>query len=210
MRAGIVSPPPGRGWLFSALHAASKPPWKHFLPCIRRKWRDNTDAMKNPTDNLEAYLVGGAVRDRLLGLEIRDRDWVVVGATPACMLERGFKPAGEDFPVFLHPHNGEQYALARRERKTARGYKGFAVISDPGITLEQDLQRRDLTINAIAMDSNRNLIDPFAAAAETSSGESCGTSPRHFAKTRCGFCGSRASKPASTRWGSACIPPPAS
>ena len=136
------------------------------MPCIRRKWRDNTGAMKNPTDNLEAYLVGGAVRDRLLGLEIRDRDWVVVGATPARMLERGFKPAGEDFPVFLHPHNGEQYALARRERKTAKGYKGFAVISDPGITLEQDLQRRDLTINAIAMDSNGNLFDPFGGAGD--------------------------------------------
>ncbi len=122
--------------------------------------------MKDPADNLEAYLVGGAVRDRLLGLEVRDRDWVVVGATPKRMLERGFKPAGEDFPVFLHPHSGEQYALARRERKTAKGYKGFDVISDPDITLEQDLQRRDLTINAIAMDARGNLIDPFDGAGD--------------------------------------------
>lgn len=120
--------------------------------------------MKDPADNLEAYLVGGAVRDRLLGLEVCDRDWVVIGATPAHMLERGFKQAGEDFPVFLHPLSGEQYALARRERKTAKGYRGFDVISDPGITLEQDLRRRDLTINAIAMDSRGNLIDPFGGA----------------------------------------------
>lgn len=122
--------------------------------------------MKDPADNLETYLVGGAVRDRLLGLEIHDRDWVVIGATPAQMLERGFKPAGEDFPVFLHPNSGEQYALARRERKTAKGYKGFAVTSDPDITLEQDLQRRDLTINAIAMDARSNLIDPFGGAGD--------------------------------------------
>ena len=122
--------------------------------------------MKDPADNLEAYLVGGAVRDRLLGLEVRDRDWVVVGATPKDMMARGFKPAGEDFPVFLHPHSGEQYALARRERKTAQGYKGFDVISDPDITLEEDLQRRDLTINAIAMDARGNLIDPFDGAGD--------------------------------------------
>ena len=120
--------------------------------------------MTDPADNLETYLVGGAVRDRLLGLEVQDRDWVVVGATPQQMLERGFKPAGEDFPVFLHPRSGEQYALARRERKTARGYRGFAVISDPGITLEQDLQRRDLTVNAMAMDLSGRLIDPFGGA----------------------------------------------
>ena len=122
--------------------------------------------MKDPADNLETYLVGGAVRDRLLGLEVHDRDWVVVGATPAQMLERGFKPVGDDFPVFLHPLSNEQYALARRERKTAKGYKGFAVISDPTITLEQDLQRRDLTINAIAMDARGNLIDPFGGAGD--------------------------------------------
>ncbi len=120
--------------------------------------------MKDPADDLETYLVGGAVRDRLLGLAMEDRDWVVVGAAAADMIERGFKPVGEDFPVFLHPHSGEQYALARRERKTARGYQGFEVISDPSITLEEDLQRRDLTINAIAMDAEGSLIDPFGGA----------------------------------------------
>ncbi len=122
--------------------------------------------MKDPADNLQVYLVGGAVRDRLLGLAVRDRDWVVVGATPDDMLKLGFKPAGEDFPVFLHPHTNEQYALARRERKTARGYRGFAVISDANITLQQDLQRRDLRINAIAMDAHGNLIDPFDGAGD--------------------------------------------
>lgn len=120
--------------------------------------------MTDPADNLETYLVGGAVRDRLLGIEVQDRDWVVVGATAEAMLERGFTPVGDDFPVFLHPRSGEQYALARQERKTARGYRGFTVNSDPGITLQQDLQRRDLTINAIAMDAAGNLIDPFGGA----------------------------------------------
>ena len=120
--------------------------------------------MKDPADNLEVYLVGGAVRDRLLGLAVQDRDWVVIGTTPAQMIARGFKPVGDDFPVFLHPQSAEQYALARRERKTAKGYKGFEIISDPSVTLEQDLQRRDLTINALAMDSHGNLIDPFGGA----------------------------------------------
>lgn len=120
--------------------------------------------MADPADNLETYLVGGAVRDRLLGIAVKDRDWVVVGATPETMVARGFTPVGDDFPVFLHPASGEQYALARQERKTARGYRGFAVNSDPGITLQQDLQRRDLTINAIAMDAGGNLIDPFGGA----------------------------------------------
>ncbi len=117
--------------------------------------------MRDAADGLEVYLVGGAVRDRLLGLAVQDRDWVVVGCSVARMVARGFKPVGEDFPVFLHPHSGEQYALARRERKTAKGYRGFAVFSDPNITLQQDLQRRDLTINAIAQDGHGNLIDPF-------------------------------------------------
>lgn len=122
--------------------------------------------MKNPTDNLNAYLVGGAVRDRLLGIEVKDRDWVVVGATPAEMLRRGFKPVGKDFPVFAHPRNGEQYALARRERKIGKGYRGFAAVSAPDITLEQDLRRRDITINAIAEDGDGALIDPFGGAAD--------------------------------------------
>lgn len=117
--------------------------------------------MTDPADHLEVYLVGGAVRDQLLGLEVHDRDWVVVGATVERMLELKFKPVGDDFPVFLHPQSHEQYALARSERKTAKGYHGFAINSDPSITLEQDLQRRDLTINAIAKDAQGNLIDPF-------------------------------------------------
>jgi len=119
--------------------------------------------MPDAAHNLEVYLVGGAVRDRLLGIEVKDRDWVVIGATPAVMRERGFTPVGDDFPVFLHPATGEQYALARQERKTARGYRGFTVACD-GVTLHEDLLRRDLTINAIAMDADGRLIDPFGGA----------------------------------------------
>ncbi|MEN7342772.1 MAG: multifunctional CCA addition/repair protein [Pseudomonadota bacterium] len=115
----------------------------------------------NMTEGLEYYLVGGAVRDRLLGLPVKDRDWVVVGATPDDMLARGFKQVGADFPVFLHPHSGEEYALARVERKAGHGYKGFTVDFSDNVTLEEDLQRRDLTINAIAEDANGNLIDPY-------------------------------------------------
>src|SRR5690606_9283691 len=99
---------------------------------------------------MQAYLVGGAVRDRLLGRPRGDRDWVVVGATPEAMEARGFRPVGKDFPVFLHPDSGEEYALARTERKSGRGYRGFTVHADPSVTLEQDLARRDFTINAIA------------------------------------------------------------
>jgi len=119
--------------------------------------------MPDAAYNLDAYLVGGAVRDRLLGIEVKDRDWVVVGASASEMQRRGFTPVGDDFPVFLHPQTGEQYALARQERKTARGYRGFTVTSD-GVTLEEDLLRRDLTINAIAMDAAGRLIDPFGGA----------------------------------------------
>lgn len=125
--------------------------------------------MKDPVDNLEVYLVGGAVRDQLLGLPVQDRDWVVVGSSAARMLELGFKAVGDDFPVFLHPHSGEQYALARQERKIAQGYRGFDIISDPTISLEQDLQRRDLTINAVAMDAHGNLIDPFGGVRDVES-----------------------------------------
>lgn len=107
------------------------------------------------------YIVGGAVRDRLLGLPVQDRDWVVVGATPEQMLAQGFKPVGKDFPVFLHPHNREEYALARTERKTAPGYKGFVFHTAATVTLEEDLIRRDLTINAIAEAPDGTLIDPF-------------------------------------------------
>ena len=110
---------------------------------------------------LEAYEVGGAVRDALLGLPVHDRDWVVVGATPERMAELGFRPVGRDFPVFLHPDTHEEYALARTERKTARGYRGFAVQASPDVTLEDDLRRRDLTINAMARGPDGTLIDPW-------------------------------------------------
>ena len=110
---------------------------------------------------MQSYIVGGAVRDQQLGLPVKDRDWVVVGATPEQLRQQGFKPVGKDFPVFLHPHTHEEYALARTERKTAAGYHGFKVYASPEVTLEQDLQRRDLTINAMALDSTGRLIDPF-------------------------------------------------
>jgi len=110
---------------------------------------------------VKTYLVGGAVRDALLKLPVKDRDWVVVGATPEAMLAQGFQQVGRDFPVFLHPHSREEYALARTERKSGNGYTGFVTWSAPDVTLEQDLQRRDLTINAIAQRENGELIDPF-------------------------------------------------
>ncbi|KAA1175893.1 multifunctional CCA tRNA nucleotidyl transferase/2'3'-cyclic phosphodiesterase/2'nucleotidase/phosphatase [Marinobacter salinexigens] len=110
---------------------------------------------------MQTYLVGGAVRDKLLGLDVEDRDWVVVGATPEEMLQKGFKQVGADFPVFLHPRTREEYALARTERKQGRGYHGFSVYSAPDVTLEEDLKRRDLTINAMAMDEQDQLVDPF-------------------------------------------------
>ncbi|BAO45345.1 CCA tRNA nucleotidyltransferase [Thiolapillus brandeum] len=109
----------------------------------------------------QIYLVGGAVRDQLLGLPVVDRDWVVVGATPADMLAQGFQPLPGDFPVFRHPDTGEEYALARRETKTGRGYHGFSVETGPDVTLEEDLSRRDLTINAMAEDERGIIIDPF-------------------------------------------------
>lgn len=111
-----------------------------------------------------AYLVGGAVRDQLLGAPVRDRDWVVVGQSPEAMTAAGFQKVGADFPVFLHPHTKEEYALARTERKTGPGYKGFAVHADASVTLEDDLRRRDLTINAMAQDATGALIDPFGGA----------------------------------------------
>lgn len=110
---------------------------------------------------MEIYLVGGAVRDTLLGLAVKERDWVVVGSTPEAMVKLGYRPVGKDFPVFLHPESHEEYALARTERKTAPGYKGFTVHASPDVTLEEDLQRRDLTINAIAQSVDGTLIDPF-------------------------------------------------
>ena len=101
---------------------------------------------------MKAYVVGGAVRDELLGLPVADRDWVVVGATPEDMVRQGYQPVGRDFPVFLHPQTHEEYALARTERKSGRGYRGFSVYAAPDVTLEDDLARRDLTINAMARD----------------------------------------------------------
>lgn len=114
--------------------------------------------MNNGPDN--TYLVGGAVRDTLLGLPVRERDWVVVGSTPEALLALGFQPVGKDFPVFLHPQTKEEYALARTERKSGHGYTGFTVHASPEVTLEEDLLRRDLTINAIAQAADGSLIDP--------------------------------------------------
>lgn len=110
---------------------------------------------------MDLYLVGGAVRDKLLGYPFTERDWVVVGASPEELLSQGFQQVGSDFPVFLHPETKEEYALARTERKSGVGYKGFQFDTDTSVTLEQDLSRRDLTINAIAEDSDGNLIDPY-------------------------------------------------
>jgi len=110
---------------------------------------------------MQVYCVGGAVRDELLGRAVKDHDYVVVGATPEQMTALGYRPVGKDFPVFLHPKTQEEYALARTERKTAKGYKGFQVYAAPEVTLEQDLARRDLTINAIARDAEGALIDPY-------------------------------------------------
>lgn len=113
---------------------------------------------------MNTYLVGGAVRDRLLGLPCGDRDYVVVGETPESMLAAGFKPVGKDFPVFLHPDTGEEYALARTERKSARGHRGFVVHTSPEVTLEDDLGRRDFTVNAIAESADGTLVDPYGGA----------------------------------------------
>ena len=115
---------------------------------------------------MDIYTVGGAVRDALLGLPVKDRDYVVVGATPEAMVALGYQPVGKDFPVFLHPQTHAEYALARTERKTAPGYKGFTIHAAPEVTLEQDLARRDLTINAIAQDDHGALIDPYGGVAD--------------------------------------------
>lgn len=115
---------------------------------------------------IKIYLVGGAVRDKLLGLPVKDRDYVVVGATPEALLAQGYQQVGRDFPVFLHPKTKEEYALARTERKTGQGYQGFACDFNPNITLEEDLIRRDLTINAIAEAEDGTLIDPYGGCAD--------------------------------------------
>jgi tRNA nucleotidyltransferase (CCA-adding enzyme) len=115
---------------------------------------------------MNVYEVGGAVRDALLGLPVTERDWVVVGATPDELIAQGFRRVGKDFPVFLHPRTGEEYALARTERKTAPGYTGFAFDTAATVTLEQDLERRDLTINAIALSADGTLVDPWGGRAD--------------------------------------------
>ncbi|SMS01205.1 multifunctional CCA addition/repair protein [Vibrio mangrovi] len=115
---------------------------------------------------MQVYLVGGSVRDQLLGLPVKDRDWVVVGTTPSLMLQQGFTAVGKDFPVFLHPQTKEEYALARTEKKSGSGYRGFECFFSPEVTLEEDLMRRDLTINAIAQDPQGNLIDPYHGQAD--------------------------------------------
>lgn len=119
-------------------------------------------------DTIPCFLVGGAVRDRLLGVAVKDRDYVVVGVSPDDMRARGFRSVGKDFPVFLHPDSHEEYALARTERKTAPGYRGFAFSTDSSVTLEEDLARRDLTINAMAEDADGRLIDPYGGARDLS------------------------------------------
>src|SRR5690606_10268114 len=125
------------------------------------------DAASDPhVAGMQVYVVGGAVRDALLGLPAGDRDWVVVGAHPQQLLDRGFLPVGDDFPVFLHPATREEYALARTERKSGKGYRGFVFYAGPDVTLEQDLQRRDLTINAIAQAPDGTLVDPTGGRAD--------------------------------------------
>lgn len=119
---------------------------------------------------MKTYLVGGAVRDKLLKLPVTERDWVVVGSTPEAMLKAGFKPVGRDFPVFLHPQTHEEYALARTERKQGRGYQGFEFYTSPEVSLEEDLKRRDLTINAMAEDSEGKIIDPYHGQADLKAG----------------------------------------
>ena len=110
---------------------------------------------------MKIFQVGGSVRDDILGVEVNDKDWVVVGSSPEKMIAKGFKPIGKDFPVFLHPESNEEYALARTEKKSGKGYKGFTFYYDETVTLEEDLKRRDFTINSIAKDENGGLIDPY-------------------------------------------------
>ena len=119
---------------------------------------------------MKTYLVGGSVRDEILGLPVTDHDYVVVGSSPDEMMQLGYRPVGKDFPVFLHPQSQEQYALARTERKISRGYKGFEVYASPEVTLQEDLARRDLTINSIAKDQDGNIIDPFNGVADLEAG----------------------------------------
>ena len=124
--------------------------------------------MSENVNNYEVYLVGGAVRDELLGLQTHERDWVVVGSNPQQMLDQGYQPIGREFPVFLHPKTNEEYALARTEKKTASGHRGFKTHSSEQTTLEDDLIRRDLTINAIAKSASGEIIDPHGGRQDIS------------------------------------------
>lgn len=125
---------------------------------------------RDKTTGMRIYSVGGAVRDALLGLPVQDRDYVVVGSSPEDLVRLGFRPVGKDFPVFLHPETHEEYALARTERKVSQGYKGFQIQADRNVTLQEDLARRDLTINAIAQDEHGNIIDPFGGVGDLEAG----------------------------------------
>lgn len=144
---------------------------------------------------MKIYLVGGAVRDALLGLPIKDKDWVVVGATPQEMLDAGYQQVGRDFPVFLHPQTREEYALARTERKSGSGYTGFTCYAAPDVTLEADLQRRDLTINAMARDDDGEIIDPYNGRDDLENRLLRHVSPP-LAKIHCACCAWRALLPA--------------
>ena len=156
---------------------------------------------------MRIYRVGGAVRDSLLNYPSNETDWVVVGACPEEMETLGYRPVGHDFPVFIHPKTGEEYALARTERKSGSGYKGFTFHTDPSISLEDDLIRRDLTINAMAEDANGEVIDPYGGMADlerkilrhvspafqvTSNAKFCAMYLLLFKRTHCGFSVSRA------------------
>lgn len=156
---------------------------------------------------MQIYKVGGAVRDRLLGIPVTDIDRVVVGATTEEMLAQGFRPVGADFPVFLHPKTGEEYALARTERKSGRGYGGFTFHASPEVTLEEDLIRRDLTINAMAEDDQQNLTDPYHGQRDLEARILRHVSPRS-PKIPCEYCVLHASPPAMPGWVSASPPRP--
>src|SRR5437899_4154299 len=132
--------------------------------------RAGVDTRARRDVRVKLYAVGGAVRDELLGLPVKDRDYVVVGSTPEEMERLGYKPVGKDFPVFLHPKTHEEYALARTERKSGRGYKGFTVHTSPDVTLEDDLRRRDVTINAMAKAEDGTLIDPYGGKRDLEQG----------------------------------------
>ena len=150
---------------------------------------------------VRVFRVGGSVRDELLGRAVVDRDYVVVGATPEIMLASGFRPVGRDFPVFLHPDTNEEYALARTERKHGRGYRGFEFFASPDVTLEEDLVRRDVTINAMARSEDGALIDPCGGSRRPGGRRACATSRRRSRRIRCASCASRASRrDSASRW----------